>query len=302
MLHFVETFLERSETFIHSYISAHRNWNPVVLTVARRNEKEFAAPAVHVVSMPVTKRDPAWWSSRALEVLTGRSSWHRCVEAFARELQPQVMHAHFGHKGFQLLPVARRLATPLVTTFYGYDMSVLPKVPGWQRKFDRLFDEGRGFLVEGPCMRHRLIALGAPADKVAIQRIAIDPTRYPAWAPGATPCVLFVGRMVEKKGLRYLVEAFRLLAASHPALRLRVVGDGPERPALEAGLRRDGLGARVDLLGMLPHAQVIAELERANVFVQPSVTASNGDTEGGAPTILLEAQAVGVPLVATRSG
>lgn len=84
------------------------------------------------------------------------------------------------------------------------------------------------------------------------------------------------------------------------AVRFRVVGDGALRPQAEAFVAANNLSSHVEFLGMLPHEQVLRELAAADVFIHPSRTASNGDTEGGAPTIVLEAQAVGVPLVTTE--
>src|SRR5206468_3825224 len=126
-----------------------------------------------VLPAPVSKRQPAWWVEQTAGLLTGRNLWHRRAELQMRKFAPAVIHAHFGQRGYAVLLIKRRLGVPLVTTFYGYDMSVLPQLPGWSARLARLFNEGDLFLCEGPCMRQKLIELGAPADKVRIQRIAI---------------------------------------------------------------------------------------------------------------------------------
>lgn len=301
VIHLVETFLGRSEVFIYNYVASHVGWQPFVLCRFTANENEFPFQRRIVIPEPTTKRDLAWWLNKAVGAVTGRSLWHRRAEKVLRESLPRIIHAHFGQMGYAALPLKRALGIPLVTTFYGYDMSVLPTLPRWSERLKQLFVEGDLFLAEGACMRRKLIELGAPAHKVKIQRIAIHTDRYPAWQPnGERPVVLFVGRFTEKKGLPAALEAVREVRRRGQALLFRVVGDGDQRAEVEQYVAKNGLGDCVEFLGMKPHGEVIKELTRANVFIHPSRTASNGDTEGGAPTILLEAQAVGVPIVTTR--
>jgi colanic acid/amylovoran/stewartan biosynthesis glycosyltransferase WcaL/AmsK/CpsK len=302
VLHLVETFLGRSEIFIYNCVASHVAWDAVVLCKFTDNEKEFPAKRRLVLPAPTTKRDPAWWLNETVMKFTGRSLWHRRVEKALRDVKPSLIHAHFGQMGYLILPVKRRLGIPLVTSFYGYDMSVLPRRPGWSARLAQLFREGDLFLVEGAFMKQRLIELGAPADKVRVQRIGIHVDRYPAWHPKQSeiPVVLFVGRFTEKKGLLAALQAVGVVLRRGQSLRFKIIGDGDQRQDMQRYVAENKLTECVEFLGMQPHAQVIQELHRAHVFIHPSRTASNGDTEGGAPTILLEAQAVGVPIVTTR--
>lgn len=152
-------------------------------------------------------------------------------------------------------------------------------------------------------MRRALIKLGCPSDRIALQRTLIPTAGYPfrerCHIPGRKISVLFSARFVEKKGLGLLLEAVRSLRRDFPHLRLRVVGDGPLRPEVERFVSATGMGGYTTLLGFLPHADHVRELFRADLFAQPSLTASDGDTEGGAPTAILEAQASGLPIIAT---
>jgi colanic acid/amylovoran biosynthesis glycosyltransferase len=214
-----------------------------------------------------------------------------------------VLHAHFGYTGHQILAVKRRTGLPLVTSFYGEDASALPNEPGWRERYAELFARGERFLVEGPVMRQRLLALGCRPEKLAIQPIAIPVARYPfrerRRRPGQPVRLLFCASLREKKGLAFALEALARVRADHPDVTLRVAGDGPERAAILAQIDRLGLGDAVEMLGSIPHEQFVKELEGADLFVQPSVTARDGDTEGGAPTTLLEAQACGLPILST---
>ena len=81
---------------------------------------------------------------------------------------------------------------------------------------------------------------------------------------------------------------------------MTIVGEGPDDELARALIVRLGLADRIEFVGMRPHADVIRRLTAASVFIHPSATAADGDSEGGAPTILLEAQAIGTPIVSTR--
>jgi colanic acid/amylovoran biosynthesis glycosyltransferase len=261
---------------------------------------EFPWSPIEVVSRPRTKKRVDWWLAASIEVATGRSPWRRRLDALLARLAPDVIHAHFGPNGCLIVDAARSAGIPLVTSLYGVDAAVLPYLPQWRDCYARLFAVGDRFLAEGPEMRAKIIAAGAPADRTHLQPIAINLDAYPSWTPDAAAEALFVGRFVEKKGLLDTLSAFARARARVPGARLIVVGGGPEEVAVRQSISDLALTDGVTLVGMKPHSDVIARLRRASVLVHPSVTAADGDSEGGAPTILLEAQAIGTPIVTTR--
>jgi glycosyltransferase involved in cell wall biosynthesis len=110
---------------------------------------------------------------------------------------------------------------------------------------------------------------------------------------------LSVGRLVEKKGMEYLIKAFAAVAGEVPEVRLEIAGDGPLRPSLERLVSDCGLSARVTLHGSLSHRAIADLMKKASIICQPSVTAADGDSEG-LPTVVLEAAATAKPLLATN--
>jgi colanic acid/amylovoran biosynthesis glycosyltransferase len=300
VLHAVDQFLTRSETFVYTVVTAHRRFEASVICNARANAAEFPFPRIHEHPRPRSRRTAAWWLDQSIGRATGRSPWQRGVETIMDRLEPALVHAHFGPNGCAMVPVTKALGVPLVTSLYGVDAAVLPYLPHWRDQYARLFRDGDLFLAEGPEMRKKVIAAGAPADRTIIHPIALDLSKYPRWNRPAAPTALFVGRFVEKKGLLDAIAAFGRAHARVAGSRLVIVGGGPEEDRARALVDTLRLEADVEFAGMQPHADVIRLLAEATVLIHPSVTATDGDSEGGAPTILLEAQAIGTPVVTTR--
>jgi colanic acid/amylovoran biosynthesis glycosyltransferase len=300
VVHVVERFLGRSETFVYTLVNGHRRYEASILCQWRMHADEFPFPRVHVHPRPLSKRTVAWWVDASVGRATGRSPWRRAVESTLLAIKPDLVHAHFGPAASDLVDITRALGLPLVTSLYGVDAAVLPYLPRWRAQYARLFREGELFLAEGPEMRKKIIAAGAPASRTVIQPIAINLDKYPHWAPDGSSTVLFAARFVEKKGLLDAIAAFDRARALVPAARMTIVGDGPDEAAARALIGRLGASSVVEFVGAKPHADLIRRLAAAAVVIHPSATAVDGDSEGGAPTILLEAQAVGTPIVSTR--
>jgi len=146
-------------------------------------------------------------------------------------------------------------------------------------------------------IRSRLLEKGYPAEKVVTHRNGIDVRLFRRSSDQRVPIVVFVGRFVEKKGCEYLLRALGELRSQGRQVRGVLVGDGPLRPSLQ---RLAGeVGADVEFAGFRPLDEVRQWLGKAAVVAVPSVTAADGDSEG-LPTVILEAQAMGTPVVATR--
>jgi glycosyltransferase involved in cell wall biosynthesis len=147
-------------------------------------------------------------------------------------------------------------------------------------------------------MRQAVTELGVPADRVGVlpMGVALDRIRPSGEPPARVPGrLVFVGRLVEKKGLAVLLEALRRLPADR-TWSLDIVGDGPLRAELEAAARP--LGDRVTFHGQRSSHELSRTLAAAEVAVFPSVRARSGDQDG-LPVATLEALAAGTPVVAT---
>jgi glycosyltransferase involved in cell wall biosynthesis len=153
------------------------------------------------------------------------------------------------------------------------------------------------------CTEFNRRTLDAIAPQALVYRMhhGVDHTLFqPArrTAPPAVPLILSVGRLRAKKGLDTLIDACAMLHQRGRAFACEIVGYGEEQAALQARIERFGLTDRVRLAGKLAREQVIARYARAAVYVQPSRIAADGDRDG-IPNVLLEAMAMGLPVVAS---
>lgn len=214
------------------------------------------------------------------------------------ETRPSVIHAHYLTTGYL---VGSRTRAPLVVSAYGFDVSVMPRRPSWRHAFRSLASRAAHVLVEGPHMREAVKALGFPHNRIAIVPISIEvekiPYRRPVFASGPLR-LISCGRFVEKKGHDSAIIAFAQL---RPELAvgstLQVIGDGAMRQDLQALAVSLGVGDGVQFKGTMERTDYLKLLSESDLLIAASRTARNGDSEGGAPTTILDAQASGVLVV-----
>ena len=212
-----------------------------------------------------------------------------------RERTPDAIHAHYlttGYIHWGRRRKARWSSALTVSTFR------LSRRRPWRAAFRLLAKRADLVLVEGPFMRRTVVGLGIPDDKVRLVPIAAGLEGIPYRGPGTVDegvRLVCCGRLVPKKGHELAIKAF---AAARNALpvgsRMDVIGDGPLRPHLEGLVHELGVADRVKFLGALGRVEYLTELSGADILLAPSLTARNGDGEGGAPTTILDAQAAGV--------
>ncbi|MBN2119590.1 MAG: glycosyltransferase [Candidatus Omnitrophica bacterium] len=213
-----------------------------------------------------------------------------------------VIHCHFGPNG--LLGSAFRrvgLNAKFVVTFYGYDMSSFIAKNG-RNIYKSLFTDIDLLLVICDYFKDKLVNLGCDARKIKLHPLGIDLEKFRFFErriePGECVRLLTIGRLVEKKGLEYAITAISRVAMKHNNIEYFIAGDGPLKADLEALAKELGVERHVRFLGSVRHEEAAGLYKQAHIFVLPSITASNGDKEG-TPTVLLEAQASGLPVIST---
>jgi colanic acid/amylovoran biosynthesis glycosyltransferase len=214
-----------------------------------------------------------------------------------------VLHAHFGPVG-NTFRFARKLwKAPLVVSFHGYDFSTLPRREG-RDIYKKLFATVDAVTVNSDYTRGELQKLGCSSEKICNLPVGLDPGRFVFRERGLnaneTVRILTVARLVEIKGIEFVIRGIAQLRRSHPNIRYDVIGDGPLRAKLQALTCELCLEGIVTLHGAKAGNEVKRFFDDAHVFVLTSVSVE-GDQEGQG-LVLQEAQACGLPVVCTRHG
>jgi glycosyltransferase involved in cell wall biosynthesis len=307
VLHAVHRFGLPSETFIRDAILELNRvgWTQWVVTNAVEDERG-AVPAARIVVPPAT-RPLVDRVGRRLTAGQGRDPVRETTAGYylaALSRMPSgLLHAHFGWTAADCVLAARKLSLPFLVSFHGTDLTVLARDPAWMRYYAALLARADGVTVVSRFLEARLRGLGYEGRIDLIPsgvRLSAFPLRE-ARRPGDAPSLLFVGRVVPGKGVDVLLAALRRVRDGGLSATLRVIGDGPLRADLEAAARSQGIADAVWFLGSRSHAEVRDELTRADIVVVPSQVMPGG-LEEGSSVVSKEAQAIGVPVVATSVG
>ncbi|EHV4543200.1 colanic acid biosynthesis glycosyltransferase WcaL [Escherichia coli] len=221
----------------------------------------------------------------------------------AKPLHADVFIAHFGPAGVTAAKL-RELGVirgKIATIFHGIDISSREVLNHYTPEYQQLFRRGDLMLPISDLWAGRLQKMGCPREKIAVSRMGVDMTRFsprPVKAPATPLEIISVARLTEKKGLHVAIEACRQLKELGVAFRYRILGIGPWERRLRTLIEQYQLEDVVEMPGFKPSHEVKEMLDDADVFLLPSVTGADGDMEG-IPVALMEAMAVGIPVVST---
>lgn len=196
-----------------------------------------------------------------------------------------LIHCHFGTIASKYLFIRKILGNtaPLLTTFYGYDVSHIPQEKG-PHYYDALKKTCSRFIVMSENMKARVVALGFPIEQVTVLPISVDVKSYPYASrhltEGEPVKIVSVGRFVEKKGFDDLFKAIAVVKEkTKKKFVLEVVGDGPLHDDLHGLAKNLGITDVLDFKGFMKLEDVIDLYTKSHLYVQASRTAADGDME-----------------------
>ncbi|OON39703.1 colanic acid biosynthesis glycosyltransferase WcaL [Izhakiella australiensis] len=210
---------------------------------------------------------------------------------------------HFGYAG-ALANKLRELGIlhgKQATVFHGADISRRHILDEHKQDYLNLFAQSELMLPISHLWENKLIEMGCPPEKIVVTRMGIEPEKFSFQARASLhkPLrILSVARLTEKKGLDVAIKACSQLKAMGAEFEYTIIGNGDLTPELEALIASEKLDDCVKLPGFKPQEEIKRYLDAADIFLLPSLTAKDGDMEG-IPVALMEAMAVGLPVVSS---
>ncbi|NEQ68733.1 MAG: glycosyltransferase family 4 protein [Symploca sp. SIO2D2] len=243
------------------------------------------------------QKQPLHYISAALYILLGT------IQLFwiCWKTKPNLLHVNwpFPH-GLMAWPTSKILRIPMVFTFHGTEL-LLAKKFGFVASILRwLLPQAKVVTANSSFTQKLIQSLVDVPVSVIPYGLTIEPKSSPERAPEATPSLLFVGRLIERKGLKYLLEALPLVLKER-AVKLRIAGKGDREADFKVVCQSLNLDDHVEFLGFLSREALAQEYANCDIFVFPSIVDSKGESEG-LGIVAIEALAHQKPVIASANG
>lgn len=318
VLHLFNRFLPQTENWAYHLIY----YTPRVQTFVAAKQylkQNFYNSAFTFYSHPYGELDRQYqnWSSEGLfgqakqffykvgKMIFG--DMRKGLKTFIQDHEITILHAHFADVAwyYHMVPVKQNL--PLVISFYGWDYEMLSRVrPKFLKRIPQLFEIADVIICEGPYGAGILAEKGCPRNKLRVVPLGVQIDQIPFFLrdkPKRSLNLLQIASFTQKKGQLTTLRALEAALPTCPGLRLTFVG-GENQPGYRAFIRKEvtrlGLEGVVEFLDHTDFSELHLFMRDYQIFIHPSHHAENGDCEGGAPIVLLDAQATGMPVISTK--
>ncbi len=259
VLIFRSDLLPITETFILAQANALRRFKPRFVGLRR------VSSSLELPNNVIVAADGDSLLRRCLRGLYKRIGIGPRFHKKVKESDAHLIHAHFAMDGALALPLAKKLRVPLIVTLHGYDVTRSDSECSGSRtgrlylhRRRELWEQAALFLCVSDFIRGKAVDAGFPACKLRIHHIGVDQREFHrAGEPAERASVLFVGRLVEKKGCDLLIRAMGIVQHELPGALLAIVGDGPLREPLDK--LANSLGVRCRFLGSCPSQHIRAD-------------------------------------------
>lgn len=221
------------------------------------------------------------------------------LRRFLEEQKISAVLAEYGPTGTYLMDLCEELGLPLIPYFHGRDAFHYATLKRFGKKYVRLFEQAPHIFCVSRVMKQQLITLGAPEEKITINPCSPNTKVFYNKGIERKPnSFVAVGRFCDKKAPLKTIEAFKNFHLVHNEARLTMIGDGPLWEDALTYVKENGLEQMVSLPGRKKPEEVAQLMNESSIFLQHSIRAEDGDSEG-TPVSILEAMACGCPVVST---
>jgi len=276
-----------SETFIRKHIELLMPGRTVILTGNVSDQSWFKGPM------------------KIIPIRLGAYSFDKeqeeDVTKFLKEHSVTHILCEYGCLGGALVELNnKKLHLPIYVHFHGQDASEYirrPEIAGYYKWMGKVVN---GVVAVSKPMAERLIQVGIPKDKIKIIHYGVSHDAECKVPHEKNPCrFLSVSRLVGKKGIPYVLQAFEKTIKAFPDATLDLIGEGLLRKEIEKFIDEHDLGRSVRLHGEQPHKYVLEMMDRSSIFVQHSVVDPDTGNAEGLPLSILEASSHGLPVIST---
>ena len=300
------TFLKREMTHIYRQVNGLREFRTFVMARARLNSERYPFEDVELIGKPTKNFLRRFYLKYILrsEAVVYRGEF-QLLNGILRRRRAQLMHIYFGHTGVHLLPFIKAWGKPCVVSFHGADITLREHQHGYEDQLRKMLQTVPLVLARSESLRAKLIELGCPGDRVALNRAGVPLQHFPyvtRVAPENGQWQLVQAcRLIPKKGLVTALHAFALFKERFPQAIYVIAGEGPMRDELKEWVARLELERHVRFTGFLSQAKLYQLYLSSHVFLHPSEMMADLNQEG-IPNSMLEAMSTGLPVVATWHG
>jgi colanic acid/amylovoran biosynthesis glycosyltransferase len=297
-----DRFVARTMNWMYDHLRYLPRHRPLVVTDELQNRQEF--PELTAIQVRKYSRARAIWKR-----ISGTD-----VDPFVamrlRRFRPLALHSHFGYVAEMDLGLWKALRVPWLVGFYGADVYSVGQKPEGYAPYKPIFEACSYALALGPVMARHIEQLGCPAGKIRVHPLGVEVSDLPdaprKWKPSEPLKVLFAGTFREKKGLEYAIAGVAAARKAGVAVEVELVGEAFDKPgdreteARALQLIKDlSLESAIVRHSFLTFRELLALALRCHVFLAPSVTAADGDSEG-TPFVLQQMMATAMPAIATH--
>ena len=216
-----------------------------------------------------------------------------------------LMHSHFAPIGWHYMKLAKKLNIPHIVSFYGRDYEkLLFHEPIWKKRYQELFREVDLFFCEGSHGANKLQKMGCSENKIVIARLGVDVNQIPYFDRSKRPNelnLLQIASFREKKGHKFSLQAFMNALKICPNMTITFVGPDKQgiKNKLQKQIKSHNIEQKVSFVDLIDNNKLHSFMKDYHVFIHPSCYTEDRDCEGGAPVVLLDAQATGMPVIST---
>lgn len=297
-----DIFPKTSETFVANEIlgiSNHHN----IRVFALKSEKGMVPVNVHVTYFKKRLVKDGLSSIKAgfgKELIRRNATEHyfrMAAEYFSEFAEgEEILHRHFGTNSI-VYYLAKKMHLPYTVTTHAWDIFANERyehvdfVLKNAAKVITISDYNKEYLIKN---------MGIKKEKIDVVRMGIDSDKFASLkTEGNIKKILSVGRLIEKKGFEYAIEAVAQLEKKYHEIEYTIIGSGPLEPELRAQIKRHKLENKIKIKSGISNEKLLKEYKKAGLFILPCIQAKDGDMDG-IPVVLMEAMAMEKPVISTR--